>query len=49
MEKGIASHEIKMSEKGTNQAFRTGVKKGREVVFFLFFLDLFLGERAGGR
>lgn len=37
MEKGIAGLEIKPAEKGTNQVFRTGVKRGREVFLFLFF------------
>ncbi len=44
MEKGIASLEIKMSEKGMNQAFRTGVKKEGRWFSFYFFRFIFGGK-----
>lgn len=49
MEKGIAGLEIKPAEERTNQAFRIGVKKGREVFCFWFFWIYFWEKRAGGR
>ncbi len=44
MENGIAGLEMKPAGKGTNRAFRAGVKTDREVFSFLFFRFIFGGK-----